>query len=86
MHDNQMEPREAINIIKRMYKETPTTDQIIALDMAYAALGKQIPEEVTDIHVDDYICPVCGAENCTSDYRIVPKHCIECGQALYQRH
>lgn len=48
------------------------------------ALQKQIPMRVTDIHVDEYMCPACGAENCTSDYKQVPKYCIECGQALYQ--
>lgn len=40
-----MEPREAINILKRMYKGIPTTDQKIALDMAYKALEKQQPIE-----------------------------------------
>lgn len=37
-----MEEREAIDIIKRMHKGTPTTEQIEALDMAYKALEKQI--------------------------------------------
>lgn len=45
---------------------------------------KQTPMKVKDIHVDDFICPACGSENCTSDYKQVPKYCIECGQALYQ--
>lgn len=55
-----------------------------AMKQAITALRKQIPMEVTDIHVDEYYCPACGAENCTSDYRQVPKYCTECGQALYQ--
>lgn len=46
--------------------------------------GKVEPLEVTDIHVDEFTCPACGAENCTINYRQVPKYCIECGQALYQ--
>lgn len=39
----EIQPREAIDIIKRMYKGTPTTDQLIALEMAYEALEKQQP-------------------------------------------
>ena len=39
-----MEPREAIEIIKRMYKGTPTTDQMMALEVAYEALERQYQE------------------------------------------
>ena len=27
------------------------------------ALSKQIPMKVNEIHVDEYVCPACGAEN-----------------------
>ena len=40
-----MEPIEAVDIIKRMYKGKPTTEQIIALNMAYEALEKQQQSE-----------------------------------------
>ncbi len=36
-----MKPEEAIDIIKRMHKGTPTTDQYEALELAYEALEKQ---------------------------------------------
>lgn len=57
-----------------------------AMKLAMAALQKQIPMKVEDIHVDEYICPACNTENCTSDYLQVPKYCVECGQALYQEN
>ena len=35
-----MEPKEAIDIINRMFKGVPTEEQLAALDMAYDALEK----------------------------------------------
>lgn len=73
---------EAKETIQRMYKGNPTTNQLEALKIAYAALDKRLPMEVTDIHVDEYYCPACGAEN-NCDNRIVgDKYCPECGQAI----
>lgn len=53
---------------------------------AEKAMEKQNPMKVTDIHVDDFICPSCGNESCTIDYSKVPSYCPECGQALYQEN
>ena len=39
-----MKPEEAIDIIKRMHKGAPTTDQYEALELAYEALEKQTPK------------------------------------------
>ena len=70
-----MEPREAIEIIKRMYKGTPTTDQIIALEMAYEALGTQ--EAVSRIIIEGkYFCPKC------KNLMRFPGYC-GCGQRVY---
>lgn len=70
-----MEPKEAIEIIKRMYKGTPTTNQIIALDMAYEALGKQQP--VSRIIIEgQYFCPRC------KNLMRYPGYC-GCGQRVY---
>ena len=49
------------------------------------ALQKQIPMEITDIHVDEYYCPACGAENGCNDGTVEDKFCPECGQALCQQ-
>lgn len=74
-HKETMEPKEAIEIIKRMYKGTPTTDQIIALEMAYEALGKQQP--VSRIIIEgQYFCPRC------KNLMRYPGYC-GCGQRVY---
>lgn len=71
--------------IQKMYKGEPTAAQLEALKIAYAALDKQLPMEVTDIHVDEYYCPACGAENtCGGSGLIGDRFCPTCGQALYQ--
>lgn len=47
---------------------------------------KQIPMEVTDVHVDEYYCPACGSENnCGSGPGLIgDRFCPVCGQALSQ--
>lgn len=70
-----MEPEEAVEIIKRMYKGVPTTDQIIALDMAYDALGKQ--QAVSRVIIEGrYYCPRC------KNLMRFPGYC-GCGQRVY---
>lgn len=40
------------------------------------------PMKVDEIHVDEYFCPACGAENCCNDGVVQDKFCPECGQKL----
>ena len=40
-------------------------------------------EEVTDIHVDEYYCPACGAENIADEGEIYDSYCPNCGQKLF---
>lgn len=70
-----MEPREAIDIIKKMYKGTPTTDQILALEMAYDALEKQQAKSRVLIE-GCYYCPRC------KNLMKYPGYC-GCGQKVY---
>lgn len=46
------------------------------------AREKQIPMKVEDIHVDEYYCPACGAENGCDQGRVGDYYCPVCGQAL----
>lgn len=46
------------------------------------ALKKQIPMKIQEIHVDEYFCPACGAENTCNDAIVEDKYCPVCGQAL----
>lgn len=73
-----MKAEEAIDIIKRMYKGTPTTEQYEALEKAYEALEKQFPKKPVlkrNAYGGISVCPICGA----SDYR---KYCRWCGQKI----
>lgn len=70
-----MEPREAVDIIKRMHKGAPTTDQILALEMAYEALEKQQPKSRVLIE-GRYYCPRC------KNLMKYPGYC-GCGQRVY---
>lgn len=53
-----------------------------AIETATAALKKQMPMKVKEVHVDEYYCPACGAENGCNDGTVEDKFCPECGQAL----
>ena len=44
------------------------------------ALQKQDEMEVTDIHVDEYYCPACGAENNCDGGKVGDHFCPACGQ------
>lgn len=73
-----MKAEEAIDIIKRMYKGTPTTEQYEALEKAYEALEKQLPKKPVlkrNTYGGISVCPICGA----SDYG---KYCRQCGQRI----
>ncbi len=48
------------------------------------AREKQKPIQVTDIHIDEYYCPACGAENNCDQGIIGDRFCPNCGQAIDQ--
>lgn len=88
-----MKVKEAIDILEliRDNVETPipkvtkTGLAITALTGGIEALEKRIPMKVEDIHVDEYFCPACGAENLNGDFKRIGYHfCPMCGQAIYQ--
>ena len=43
---------------------------------------KETPMKITEIHVDEYYCPVCGAENNCDDGYVQDAYCPVCGQRL----
>ena len=43
---------------------------------------KRKPIKVKEIHVDEYFCPSCGAENNCNQGIVEDKFCPECGQAI----
>ena len=50
-----------------------------AINMVIEVLEKHIPMKVTDIHVDEFYCPNCGAEICHEYYGSTyhPNYCKE---------
>jgi len=45
---------------------------------------RETPMEITEIHVDEYYCPACGAENNCDQGRVQDAYCPVCGQRLFQ--
>lgn len=78
-----MLPQEAKIIIRRMYKGTPTEEQVEALTMAYDALDKLEHKSVREIcgaMGEPYECPECGSG--LNIYDLMAGHCKYCGQAV----
>ncbi len=89
-----MKAKEAIDILEliRDNVETPISEvtrtglAITTLTEGIEALEKRIPMKVEEIHVDEYFCPACGAENLNGDFKKICYHfCPMCGQAIYQK-
>ncbi|MCM1508380.1 MAG: hypothetical protein NC177_14800 [Ruminococcus flavefaciens] len=51
---------------------------------AEAAINKQIPQKIKEIHIDEYYCPACGTENNCNDKIVEDCYCPVCGQRIYQ--
>lgn len=45
--------------------------------------AKQTPMKVAEIHVDEYFCPACGAENNCDHGNVQDTYCPVCGQRLW---
>lgn len=43
---------------------------------------KETPMKITEIHVDEYYCPACGAENNCDQGDVQDAYCPVCGQRL----
>lgn len=43
---------------------------------------RETPMKITEIHVDEYFCPACGAENNCDQGCVQDAYCPACGQRL----
>ena len=43
---------------------------------------RETPMKITEIHVDEYYCPACGAENNCDQGCVQDAYCPACGQRL----
>jgi len=81
----------ALNTMKRLVLcgictggECKACDRYNTKEMALAALEKQVPMGVKEIHLDEYYCPACGSENTCNDGQVEDDYCPACGQRLIQ--
>ena len=81
-----MTPQEAIEILQTTVVTTTTKEQADkyreAIMQAREALEKQIPKKIKEVHVDEYFCPACWAENNCCQGIVEDEFCPNCGQAL----
>lgn len=66
-----------------------TNKQIIEVAMQAANVIEKLnyretPMKITEIHVDEYYCPACGAENNCDQGYVYDAYCPACGQRLLQ--
>lgn len=60
-------------------------DALLVRDAADAIDGlscRETPMKITEIHVDEYYCPACGAENNCDQGYVQDAYCPACGQRL----
>lgn len=78
------------------YEECPEINKIYERLAEYEDTGLTPPEimelkerdtamEINEIHVDEYYCPVCGAENNCDQGVVEDNFCPRCGQRLKVR-
>lgn len=77
-----MKAWEARKQLLKLSCNMPKSEITVALQAAAEALYRQTPMVVSDIHVDEFTCPHCGAEISTRDDHLVDEYCRECGQRL----
>lgn len=53
-----------------------------AADVIEATNRRETPMKIIEIHVDEYFCPACGAENNCDQGYVQDAYCPVCGQRL----
>lgn len=79
-----MTTQEAIDILYKSVPEAISENYELPalIGRAKEAIEKQIPMQIKEVHIDEYICPACGAENLCDQGIVQDKFCPNCGQAL----
>ena len=85
---------ERVNGIKSGYWSPARKEELVQRLAEYENIGtvencreaveKQKPMKIKEIHVDEYYCPACGAENNCDQGIARDKFCPVCGQKLKQ--
>ena len=77
-----VEAYEDMKIRKKMVQAQCESCWTNNAELGLVALKTQVPVEVTDIHVDEFFCPVCGSEIPHDIDDVKPNYCEVCGQRL----
>lgn len=83
---------ECINALSAEFPEHYGVENVKAIEMAIKAL-ESMPEYeklkerdrvkvVKEVHLDEYYCPACGAENGCCDGKVEDNFCPRCGQRI----
>ena len=78
----EIEPHQRRLLLKRLYEYEDTgltPPEIMVLKERDAAM------EINEIHVDEYYCPACGAENNCDQGVVEDNFCPRCGRRLKRR-
>ena len=68
----------------RIYANDETDElRFEAADAIEELSCRETPMKITEIHVDEYYCPACGAENNGDQGRVQDAYCPACGQRLF---
>ena len=82
-----LQDRKLVEAIRQQAIKEGVTDLYVLDDRnVLAAVRKAVPMEIQarDIHVDEYYCPACGAENNCDQGKVWDDYCPRCGQRIFQ--
>ena len=79
LEPHEIEPHQRRLLLKRLheYEDTGLTPQEIM-----ELKNRDTSMEINEIHVDEYYCPACGAENNCDQGVVEDNFCPRCGQRL----
>lgn len=83
-----LQDRKLVEAIRAQAAKEDVTDLYVLDDKAIlAAVQKAVPMEIPsrNIHVDEYYCPACGAENNCDQGKVQDDYCPRCGQRIFQK-
>ena len=72
----------ARDVRKRIEELKPYEDTGLTPDEINALRDRNVAMKIKEIHVDEYYCPACGAENNCDQGIVGDKFCPVCGQRL----
>lgn len=71
---------ELVARLRKKYDKAPMVME--AADAIEKLSRRETPMKITEIHVDEYYCPACGAENNCDEGDVQDTYCPACGQRL----